>query len=296
MKYAILSMDIENWFHLDYLSSKGCDQTYSMLDGLDAYLEVINSYQIPSSFFVLGELALPLKNKLREISDLGHDIGSHGWRHTRPLNMEIKKFQLEVETCKKELEQLLGRPVIGYRAPCFSLDAERLEILKKVGYKYDSSRILFGGHPLYGDLDMSRFDEKSSGIYCIGDFFEFQISTLPVCGKQIPVSGGGYLRIFPWALMNHLLKRYLKNDSLYVLYIHPFEFSSKTNPDFPKCISLANRFRFSLGRPTVIKKFNRVIKLLKENGFQFTRFSALRKKFLTDNEPDTPSACNGELH
>lgn len=276
-------MDIENWYHLDYFKNMRCDQSYSMLDGLDSYLEIIDSHKIPSSFFVLGELASPLKNKLREISGQKHDLGSHGWAHQRPLNMDLDSFNQEVIECKNELEQMIGKPITGYRAPCFSLDRERLDVLKKVGYKYDSSRILFGDHPLYGEIDMSGFKEESQGIYRMDDFFEFQISTLALGGKQIPVSGGGYLRIFPWFLMHKLLKKYLAIDSLYVLYIHPFEFSSKANPNFPNNLSLANKFRFSLGRKTVTTKFDLVIKLLKENGFHFTSFANLRRDLMGKN-------------
>jgi len=283
LKHAILSMDIENWYHLDYFKGKECDQNYSMLDGLDSYLDIIDSHKISSSFFVLGELAPSLKTRLREISDHKHDLGSHGWAHKRPLNMDVDSFQQEILKCKIELEQMLGKAITGYRAPCFSLDRERLNILKKVGYKYDSSRIEFGDHPLYGEIDMSGFKEESPGIYRMDDFYEFQISTLACGGKQIPVSGGGYLRIFPWFLMNKLLKKYLATDSLYVLYIHPFEFSSKTNPIYPRSLSLANKFRFSLGRRTVTKKFERVIQLLKEEGFHFTTFADLRKNLMKDN-------------
>tara|TARA_Y100001960_G_C14671781_1_gene826403 strand:+ start:343 stop:1158 length:816 start_codon:yes stop_codon:yes gene_type:complete len=267
-----------------------------MLDGLDSYLDIIDSNNIPSSFFALGELVLSIKSRLREISDSKHDLGSHGWAHKRPLNMNVDSFRKEVLKCKSELEQLLGKSITGYRAPCFSLDRERLNILKEVGYKYDSSRIEFGDHPLYGEINMNGFKEESPGIYRMDDFYEFQISTLACGGKQIPVSGGGYLRIFPWFLMNKLLKKYLTTDNLYVLYIHPFEFSSKNNPIFPSSISLANKFRFSLGRGTVTKKFERVIQLLKEKGFHFTTFENLRgdlmkNKGITHEDPyhSTPS-------
>jgi len=279
-KYAVLSMDIEDWYHTAYLSGKACDRAYSMLDGLDAYQQLIESHRICSSYFVLGEVVQPLKNTLRQISEQGHDIGTHGWGHVRPLTMGLRTFEAEVQSCKNELEDVLGRPVLGYRAPCFSLDRERIDILKKIGIKYDSSRILFRDHPLYGKLDMGGFQEKLPGIYCLEDFFEFEISTLSFAGKQIPVSGGGYLRIFPWAAMKMLLKRYLKKQPMYVLYIHPFETSSQPNPVMPQGISRASRLRFSLGRSSVFRKLEALINMLKAHGFEFTTFSALREMML----------------
>lgn len=282
MKYAVFSMDVEDWYHLDYFTRKDCVSNYSMLDGLSIYSQILSTYQIPSSFFVLGKLVHPLKNKLLELSEIGHEISSHGQDHIRPLTKDITSFELEVDNSKKELEDVLGKPVLGYRAPCFSLDRERLDILKRLNYKYDSSRILFGDHPLYGDIDVRGFKQKNSEIFFQDDFFEFQVSTLTVKGKQIPVSGGGYLRIFPWAVMKRMLVKYFQNHDLYVLYIHPFELSNRPHPPFPKRTSWKNKVRFSLGRSTVQNKLINLINLLRKHQFHFTTFSSLRKKMLYD--------------
>ena len=61
MKYAVLSLDIEDWYHLDYFPKNKSDLEYSMLDGLDVYREILASHNILSSYFVLGEIAQPLK-------------------------------------------------------------------------------------------------------------------------------------------------------------------------------------------------------------------------------------------
>ena len=282
MKYAVLSLDIEDWYHLDYFSKNKSDREYSMLDGLDVYRETLASHNILSSYFVLGEIARPLKNTLRQLSDQGNDIGSHGLRHDRPLTIEAGAFKFEARFCKENLEDILGKPVMGYRAPCFSLDRERLDILIDAGFKLDSSRIKFGNHPLYGDLNLDGFQKKSQAIYSSGDFYEFEISTLQIFGKQIPVSGGGYLRISPWGIMERLIKKYLANSTFFTLYIHPFELSYRANPEFPSGTNLKNKIRFSLGRTTVVKKLNSLIALLRENGFQFTTFSALREKIINE--------------
>ncbi len=249
MKNAILSLDIEDWYHLDYFSGKTFDRSYSMLDGLEVYRRIIEHHNVPSSFFVLGEITQPLKTVLSELCEAGHDVGSHGRSHIRPLTMDVQKFESEVKSCKQELEDILGKPVIGYRAPCFSLDRERLDILRNVGYKFDSSRIRFGDHPLYGDLNMDGFQENYPAIYRSDEFFEFEVSTLPLVGKRIPVSGGGYLRIFPWVVMKRLLECYLKKNSLFTLYIHPFELSSCSNPDFPVGLLCPTKCALLLGDP-----------------------------------------------
>ena len=76
-KHAVLSMDIEDWYHLDYIKNK--NSNYKMLDGLDNYVKLLNDNNVHSSFFVLGEIADSIKSKLINLNNSGHDIGSHGW-------------------------------------------------------------------------------------------------------------------------------------------------------------------------------------------------------------------------
>ncbi len=285
MKHAVLSMDVEDWYHLEYFRGKACDREYSMLDGLDRYLDALSRRNLPSSFFVLGDQAQKLKSRLRDLADGGHDVASHGWGHRRPLEMEPEVFTEELLRCRAELESIMGKPCLGFRAPCFSLDRTRLDRVREAGFKYDSSRIGFSEHPLYGDLDLSGFRQASDGVYSDDDFYEFEVSSQAVGKKQIPISGGGYLRIFPWALTKALLRRYLPEHSLYILYLHPFEMSERANPVYPQGTPALTRLRFATGRAGVRDKLNRLIDYLAEHGYAFTTFERLRNLHM-DSRPE----------
>jgi hypothetical protein len=162
------------------------------------------------------------------------------------------------------------------------LDRLRLDIVKESGFDYDSSRIAFGDHPLYGKINVDGYETVSNNIFKSQDFFEFQVSTQKIMGKNIPVSGGGYVRIFPWLIMKKLISQYIKNNEIYVFYIHPFEFSTMATPSVPNS-SLLNDLRFTTGRSSVPKKLNNLINLLKQNGFKFSTFSSLRSELLNIN-------------
>ena len=269
-------MDIEDWYHLDYFHGMDCDRERSLLDGISVYREILSQEGIPSSFFVLGELVKRNRGLLSELVAEGHDVGAHGWDHLRPLKMSVDQFRDDLVKSKQVLEDAMGAPVEGYRAPCFSLDRARLDLVRETGFVFDSSYIPFTGHPLYGRIDMTGFSQSLGGAYHNDDFFEFEVSTLRLAGKDIPVSGGGYLRIFPWLLMGSLIRRYLKNHDLYTLYVHPFELSRQATAPLPRQVSRATRLRFNLGRPTTRNKLVRLIALLKSNGFEFTTFSRFR--------------------
>jgi len=274
-RYAVLSMDVEDWYHLDYFSGLTPDRSSSMLDGLDVYLSLLERHSIRTTFFVLSELAEHLGSTLRAMAAAGHEIASHGVAHKRPLKMTVSEFGADLRQSKATLENVLQQSVEGFRAPCFSMDRTRLEEVRKAGYTYDSSRIDFTGHPLYGSLDVDDFDAVASGHVEQRGFHEFEVSTLSMLGKRLPVSGGGYLRIAPWAIMRPLIQSYVSRNPLYVLYIHPFELSPRPLPAAAAKLSFPQRLRFSLGRAGVVGKVERLIRLLQENGFSFVTFRDL---------------------
>lgn len=283
MKVAILSMDIEDWYHLDYFHGMDCDKEHSLLDGISVYREILSEQGIRSSFFVLGELMQRNRRLLSELVRDGHDLGAHGWNHIRPLKMSLEEFREDLAKSKQALEDVTGTSVEGYRAPCFSLDRARLNLVREMGFLFDSSYIPFSGHPLYGRIDMTGFSESFRGIHRNGDFFEFEVSTLRLAGKDIPVSGGGYLRIFPWCLMGSLIRRYLKGHDLYTLYIHPFELSPEAGIALPREVGRVSRLRFNLGRSSTRRKLLKLILLLKSEGFRFTTFASLREELMSEN-------------
>ncbi|MEI6635010.1 MAG: polysaccharide deacetylase family protein [Planctomycetota bacterium] len=274
-RYAVLSMDVEDWFHLDYFSGLSPDRSSSMLDGLDVYLSLLERHSIRTTFFVLSELAEHLDGTLRAMAAAGHEIASHGVAHKRPLKMTVDEFADDLRQSKATLENVVQRPVEGFRAPCFSMDRTRLQEVRKAGYTYDSSRIDFTAHPLYGSLDVSDFETVSSGHSAQLGFHEFEVSTLPVLGKRLPVSGGGYLRIAPWAFMRPLIQSYVNRSPLYVLYIHPFELSQCPLPAAAAKLSYPQRLRFGLGRAGVARKLDRLVRLLKKEEFSFVTFHDL---------------------
>jgi len=276
-KYAILSMDIEDWYHLDYFSGKATDKSRSMLDGLTNYIELLNKHQIKTTFFTLSELSEAAKEQILYASKCGHEIACHGKSHARPIMLDIDTFADDIKEAKEVLSNLTGKEVIGYRAPCYSIDRSRYDIVMKAGFKYSSSKIAFNEHPLYGKLDLSDFDQPMQGVYHKNGFYEFELSTKRFLGRNIPVSGGGYIRILPWAFMKPMISTYLKQAELYVLYIHPFELSSEEMPRVNGTSFITN-VRARKGLKRVKPRIEQLITVLKNNGFETMTFSQAIKR------------------
>ncbi len=274
-KYAVLSMDVEDWFHLDYFNEEECDQSQTTIDGLDIYMEILEKYNIKTTFFVVGSLVEKLAPVLKTIQAKGHEICLHSYTHKRPMNLSIEEFEKDTERGIEAFQEHLGFKPEGYRAPCFSLDRERLDILEEFGLAYDASKIKFDAHDLYGRIDLKGFDEITADIYRKENFYEFEASTIEIFGKNVPISGGGYLRIFPWNLTKFLLNRYMKENKNYFFYIHPFEFSKNYDIKIPENTDFKTKLRFRTGRKSVENKMHKLIKILKENQYEFVTFKEI---------------------
>jgi polysaccharide deacetylase family protein (PEP-CTERM system associated) len=273
-KYAVLSLDVEDWHHLDYFSSSQTNKDYSMLDGVNNFLEIVDNYAIPSTLFSLSDVAPLVKSELVQAVKHNHEVSSHGENHKRPLTINVEDFISDIKSSKSKLEDIVGKEVVGYRAPCFSINNKLIEELANAGYKYDSSAINFSSHPLYGGIDLSGFEQKLDNVYQNNNLTEFQLPTSNILNRHIPISGGGYLRIFPWVVMKNLIDNFLKKNQTYFLYIHPFELSKKALPKVDN-ISFLTNFRFKYGQNRTPEKLNKLIELLKANDFEFITFKNL---------------------
>ena len=282
-KYAVLSMDVEDWHQLYYFLGKA-DTSYSMLDGFENYIELLNKANVKTTFFVLSDVAHQVKDTIRYAVSCGHEIACHGKTHTRPIELSLKDFENELTEAKACLEDICATQIIGYRAPCYGIDNERYEIVKKVGFKYSSSKMDIKGHPLYGELDLNGFSQPMQGIYTKDGMVEFALSTQKLFGKNIAVSGGGWIRLLPWStLMKPLLNKYLREAQTYTLYIHPFELSRVPMPQVPDTGFLTNvRARRGLGKQEA--RIEELIGMLKKNDFEFSTFGELAQQFACETQ------------
>lgn len=277
-KTAVLSMDVEDWYHLYYFLDKA-DKSYSMLDGFTNYIDLLNKHDIKTTFFVLSELADSLKSELNYAVSCGHEIACHGKFHIRPLDLSITDFEKQLIDAKSKIENVIGKEVIGYRAPCYGIDNERHQLLHKIGFKYSSSKMNVPDHPLYGELDLTDFIEPIKGIYAKDGMTEFSLNTESLFGKHIAISGGGWIRLLPWSiLMKPLIKKSIKSSYIYSLYIHPFELSKKQMP-IVHGSGLITSIRARKGLGKVDIKIEQLIEILKDYNYCFDTYSNLISKY-----------------
>ena len=278
MNKAWLTVDLEEWYHLDYLDRQVCEESnVRVVPQIFDFLDMLDDEGVKATFFCVAEIAAENADILREIVRRGHALGCHGWDHSLLTDKDAAQFRWETVRAKAEIEDAASAAVTGYRASCFTMDREKLEVLRKLGFKYDSSKIRFAQHPLYRNLDLEGFENPEDLVYIKDDFAEYEIPTLDIMKYSIPISGGGYLRLFPFWLLRILLSLYARKHENFTIYVHPFELTPVRLP-LPKELSFITRFRCLVGRRGNLKKLRRVIRWLKRRGARFMTFEQYGKE------------------
>lgn len=268
-KLAFFTIDAESFKHTECVFKTKEKVNDDMLDGLDEYLSLLEKHGIRATLFFILETALKIKDKVFDYISRGHKIAVHGLEHVAPIDMTDQRFTESVKRCKEELEQTFGQKVIGYRAPFFSLNDEKLEILKRLGFLYDSSKSECVKARHAGSISVTDYKKVMDGVYERDGFYEFPLVCKNVFGISMPVCGGGYARFMPWCVIKSLIKKHAKEKDYYTFYLHPFELSKKETQKF-KNLNHVDKQYLVFGRKTFSKRIEKIINLLKENGFSFS--------------------------
>ncbi len=278
MKHAWLTVDLEEWYHLDYLKGYPCRESgVRVVPLIFDFLDMLDEEGVKVTFFCVAEIAAENAAILREILRRGHALGCHGLDHELLTEKSLEQFIAETREAKAMIEAAAGVPVTGYRASCFTMERDKLDAIRQLGFTYDSSKIRFAQHPLYRNLDLIGFEQPEDLVYVERDFSEYEIPTLEMFGYSIPISGGGYLRLFPFWLLRILLRLYARKHENFTIYVHPFELTSAKLP-LPEELGRATRFRCLVGRRGNLKKLQKVIRWLKKRGARFTTLEADRRE------------------
>ncbi len=225
-----MTIDVEDYFHVAALADAIPREQW---DGMEyraeastrRLLRLFDETGIKATFFVLGWVAKRSPQLVREIQAAGHEIASHGWSHKLVYNQSPEEFRQETRDSKALLEDLTGRPIEGYRASTYSITQRSLwalDVLCELGFLYDSS-IFPIRHDVYGIPNAPvrpSVIKAPSGASIV----EFPMSTAPMAGIRLPVSGGGYFRLLPYWLTRAGLRKLNRGEQRpFVFYLHPWE-------------------------------------------------------------------------
>jgi len=221
-----LTIDVEDYFQVSafapYIRRDEWDTRECRVErNVGRILELLAEREVKATFFTLGWVAERYPQLVKRIVQGGHELASHGYGHERVSDLDETAFTEDVTRAKGILEDLGGRPVLGYRAPSFSIGRGNLwafDVLARAGYRYSSS-IYPIAHDHYGMPESPRFAYRLAN-----DLLEVPVTTLRMAGRNLPSSGGGYFRLLPYTLSRWMIGRVNRADrEAAVFYFHPWE-------------------------------------------------------------------------
>ena len=262
MPPQMLSFDVEEYFQVEAAAEGGVgpEQWANLPGRLDAsvatILELLAAHATRATFFVLGWVARHEAEIVRRIAAAGHEIASHGMTHAMLGRLSPEEFGAELRDSRAILEDLSGEPVIGFRAPTFSITRRTgwaLDVLAEAGYRYDSS-IFPVHHDRYGVPGAPRWPHVAAGPGG-GRIVELPPLTLRILGMNLP-TGGGYFRLWPLGWTSAALRAAGAAGRSGMLYLHPWELDPH-QPPLP--MKATNRWRHRVNLSRTRAKLGRML-------------------------------------
>ena len=238
-----LTIDVEDYFQVSAFNAHIPRLDWNLKDcrieaNLTRILALLDSRNIKATFFTLGWIAERYPALIRQIVAQGHELASHGYGHERVNAQTPAAFAADIGLAKCILEDLAACEVPGYRAPSFSINVDTpwaYDALAQAGYRYSSSTYPIR-HDHYGRPDAPRFAHQvRPGLT------EIPITSVRLFNNNLPCGGGGYFRLYPYALSRWMLRRVNTHEQQAgVFYFHPWELDAEQ----PRVAGIDRKTRF----------------------------------------------------
>lgn len=258
----IMSIDVEDWFHLLELESTPDIARWATLESrvertFLTLLEEFDEAGVKVTCFFLGWVAERFPDLVRQAHSRGHEVASHGYGHQLVYTQSREQFASDIRRSKDSLEDIVCAEVSGYRAPGFSITRNTLwafDEIASAGFKYDSSVFPAArGHGGIRDGNITPYWIETEA----GPLMELPMSVLPVLGKRIFVFGGGYLRLAPYRLIELLGRSINRSGRPVIFYLHPREI----DPGHPRLpMGLVRKFKSYVNMQSTRPKLRRLLR------------------------------------
>jgi len=247
-----LSIDVEDWYHDSATEAVEPAGQRVELNTL-RLVDILARRGVQATFFFLGDVAERFPGLARRVAEAGHEVGSHGQRHQRVMQMTRGEFRADVLRSLRSIEDVTGRRVWGYRAPYFSIKADvrwPIEILGEAGVRYDSSILAIDRPPGLEVVSPRAPYRHQNGLW------EVPVAVLRL-GRfwHLPLASGAGLRILPRGLLDRCVRRFEREVGAAVFYLHPWEL----DPDSPSAAGVS-RWVLRVGRRRLAENLDALLR------------------------------------
>ncbi|MGB0588851.1 MAG: polysaccharide deacetylase family protein [Myxococcota bacterium] len=225
-RQAAVNVDIDSlalYYRIHGLdASRATDVVWTR--GVPRFMALFDELGIRATFFCVAadiETNPDAREQAKALVAEGHELASHSWSHPYDLTRKTTSvIAHEVRRSREILSEVRGQPVVGFRAPGYTMNEQVFSELEAAGYTYDSS--IFPCPPYYlakaavlasmalrGKHSESILDKPSvmwakTQPHQRGALQEFPVTVLPwlrapFIGTSLLMMGDrGYSLIRPW--------------------------------------------------------------------------------------------------
>jgi polysaccharide deacetylase family protein (PEP-CTERM system associated) len=268
---SIISVDVEDYFHVEAFAgiiprATWGDYQCRVERNTERILDLLDDCHVTATFFILGWVAERYPKLVRKIAERGHEPACHSYWHRLIYKLTPDEFREDTMLAKNAIEQAGGVEIQGYRAPSFSItrrSAWALDVLAELGFRYDSS-VFPVKHDVYGFPGAPRGPFRVETPF--GPIVEFPMATFRwSAGPNLPVGGGGYLRLLPYWYTKTGVERAWREGLPVVSYVHPWEL----DPEQPRVRGpLKSRIRHYTNLKRTETRLRRLLALGKFSSFR----------------------------
>ncbi len=238
-----LTIDLEDWYQgLQVPMREWGRYEDRVVPATERLLEILEQADAKATFFALGFVAERHPEIIGRVAAEGHEVATHGYSHSLIYELDEERFREELRRSLQLLGDASGQRVLGHRAPFFSITRRSLwalDVLDEEGLRYDAS-IFPVRNWRYGIEDAPRWPYHPIPGRQLN---EFPMSTCRIRRRNIPVTGGAYFRIYPYALSRRLLETTNAHGHPAVFYLHPWELDADhPRIPLPRKIGLTHYF------------------------------------------------------
>lgn len=256
------TVDVEEYFQVVALSPYAPMDRWESFESrversIDELLALMAGHGVTGTFFTVGWVAERHPGMVRRIAAAGHELASHTYDHVRITHQSRDAFRGSIRRTKAVLEDLTGQPVLGFRAPSFSIvrgTEWALDLLLEEGHRYDSSLfpVQRRGYGYEGGGRDPYWIERDAGRLA-----EFPPATLRALGRTLPAAGGAYFRVLPYGIVRSALRDAARRGQPGTFYIHTWEW----DPGQPRLdVPVLTRIRHYHGQGRVLARLDRLMR------------------------------------
>ena len=159
---------IANWRGVSVTSALAFQDTQSVAitfdDGCESDLltaaPILRKLHFGATFYVtadfLGRRGYMSPAQLRELSNLGFEIGCHSMTHSYLSDLDDGGLNREIGDAKLQLEQITGKPIAHFSCPGGRYNRRVVEIVREAGYRSMATSRAYANSPSTDPFALGR--------------------------------------------------------------------------------------------------------------------------------------------